>query len=139
MCYFVYRHKYLKVAIICQAKGLSQNIISILSFNVENLEPKLEDPNFLEFLKDYDNSIFSKTWKADTSKLNIEGFWNYSQVRPKHKNAIRHSGGITILVKHNIRPGLQLVEISEGFIWIRLEISFFNLENGIFLCGAYIP
>ena len=74
----------------------------MLSFNVESLKPKLEDPNFLEFIKDYGVSIFSETWKADTSKLNTEGFWDYSQVRPKHRNAIRHSGGITILAKHNI-------------------------------------
>ena len=31
------------------------------------------------------------------------------------------------------------MENSEGFLWIRLEKSFFNLENDIFLCGAYIP
>ena len=61
-----------------------------------------------------------------------EGFWDYSQVRPKHKNAIRHSGGIIILAKHNIQPGLRLVENSEGFLWIRLEKSFFNLENDLF-------
>ena len=93
----------------------------------------------MEFIKDYDIFIFSKTWKADTPKLNIEGFWDYSQVRPKHKNAIRHSGGITILAKHNIQPELRLVENSEGFLWIRLGKSFFNLENDIFLCGAHIP
>ena len=105
---------------MCKGKELPRNI-KILKFN------------------DYDISIFSKTWKADTSKLNIEGFWDYSQVRPKHKNAIRHSGGIIILAKHNIQPGLRLVENSEGFLWIRLEKSFFNLENDLFFCGAYIP
>ena len=72
MRYTVYRHKYLKVAIICTGKEPSQNI-NILSFNVEGLKPKLEDPNFMEFIKDYDISIFSETWKADASKLNIEG------------------------------------------------------------------
>ena len=34
-----------------------------------------------------------ETWKADTLKINIDGFWDYSQVLPKHKNTIRHSGG----------------------------------------------
>ena len=52
------------------------------------------------------------------------------------------SGVITIIaIKHDIRPGLKLVENSEGFLWIRLQVerSFSNLENDIFLCGAYIP
>ena len=134
-CYFVYTHNYLKVAKICKGKELPQNI-NILSFNVEGLKPKLEDPNFLEFIKDYDISIFSETWKADTSKLNIEGFWDYSQVRSKHKNAIRHSEPITILVKHNVRSRLKIVEYLEGFLWTRLEKSFFNPENDTFFCGA---
>ena len=37
---------------MCKGKELPQNI-KILSFNVEGLKPKLEDPNFLEFIKDY--------------------------------------------------------------------------------------
>ena len=52
------------------------------------------------------------------------------------------SGVITIIaIKHDIWAGLKLVENSEGFLWIRLQVerSFFNLENDIFLCGAYIP
>ena len=57
-----------------KGKELPQNI-NILNFNVGDLKSKLEDPNFLEFIKDYDFSILSETWKADTSELNIEGFW----------------------------------------------------------------
>ena len=70
----------------------------------------------MELIKGYDNSIFSETWKADISKLNIEGLWDYSQVRLKHKNSVRHSGEITILAKHNIRPRLKLVENLDGFL-----------------------
>ena len=66
------------------------------------MKPRLEDPNFLETVQDYDTSILTETWKNDPSKINIEGFWDYSQVRPKHKNAIRHSGRITILAKPDI-------------------------------------
>ena len=70
---------------------------------MEGLKPKLDDPNFIDFIQEYVMS-FTETWKADTSKINIEVY--YSQIRPKHKNAIRHSGGITILAKH-IRPGIN--------------------------------
>ena len=45
---------------MCKGKELPQNI-KILRFNVEGLKPKPEDPNFLEFIKDYDISIFSET------------------------------------------------------------------------------
>ena len=114
-------------------KGRKPQAINILSFNVEGLKPKLGDPNFIDLIQKYDVVIFTETWKANTSKINIEGYW------PKHKNAIRHSGGIIVLAKHIIRPGIKLVENTEGFLWFKLDENFFQTENDIFLCGAYIP
>ena len=52
---------------------------------------------------------------------------------------LEHSGGITVLSKNHIRFGLKLVDYTEGFLWFQLEKSLFQFENGIFLCGAYIP
>ena len=52
-------------------------------------KPTLGDPNFIDFIQKYHVVIFTETWKANTSKINIEGYWGYSQIRPKHKNAIR--------------------------------------------------
>ena len=72
-------------------KGKFPEHLKLFSFNVKGLKPKLEDPNFLETTQDYDTS--TETWKNDPSKINIEGFWDYSQVQPKYRNAIRHSGG----------------------------------------------
>ena len=121
---------------MCRRLGNPQHF-QILSFNVEGLKTKLDDPSFLELIQKYDIIILKETWKADTLKINLEDFWDYSQVRPKHKNAIRHSGGITVLAKNHIRFVLKLVENTEVFL--RLEKSLFQFENDIFLCGAYIP
>ena len=129
-------HNYLKVALMPKRKALPKNI-NILSFNVETLKPKLKDRNFFELMKDNGASIFSETWKADTCKLNIEGFWDYPQVKPKHKNAIGHSVGITIFAKHNIQSEPKIVENSEGLFWVRLEKSLFNLANDIFFSCLY--
>ena len=52
---------------------------------------------------------------------------------------IRHSGGNTDLGKNDTRFGMKLVEDTEGSLWFWLEKSLFQLENDIFLCGAYIP
>ena len=100
---------------------------------------KVLKPNFLELIRKYDIIILTETWKADTLKINIEGFWDYSQVRLKYKNAIRHSGGITVLAKNHIRFGLKLVEDTERFLWFQSKKSLFQLENDIFLYAAYIP
>ena len=116
---------------MCRSLGNPQHF-QILNFNVEGLKSKLDNPSFLELIQKYDIIILTETWKANTLKINIEGFWDYSQVCSKHKNAIRHPGGIAVLAKNHIRFGLNLVEDTERFLW-------FRLENDIFLCGAYMP
>lgn len=82
---------------------------------MEGRKPKLDDLHFLDLIQEYDILLLTETWKADTSKISIEGSWDYSQIRLKDKNAIRHWVGIIILAKHNIRPGIKLAENSEGF------------------------
>ena len=58
-------------------------------------------------------------------------------VRRKPRNAIKYSRGITVLEKNHIRFGLKLVEDTERFLRFRLEMFAFQLENDIFLFGAY--
>ena len=120
--------------IMCRSLGNPQHF-QILSFNVEGIKTKLDDPSFLELIQKYDIIILTETY--DTLKINIEDFWDYSQVRPKHKNAIRHSGSIGVLAKNHIRFGLKLVEDTERLLWFRL--LKFQFEYDIFLCGTYIP
>ena len=93
----------------------------------------------MDFIQKYNVVIFIETWKVDTGKINIEGYWDYSQIRPKHKNAVSHSGGIAILAKHIIRHGIKLIENTEVFLWFELDKNFFQTDNDIFLCRAYIP
>ena len=67
---------------VVMCKGRKPQTINILSFNVEGPKAKLSDPNFIDFIQKYDVS-FTETWKVDTSKINIEEYWDYSQIRPK--------------------------------------------------------
>ena len=116
-----------------------ENYLNFLTYNVEGLKSKLDDPSFLRMLKQYDVIILLETWLDNKQSITIEGFWDYSQIRPKHKNAIRHSGGITILVKSCYRPGVKLVKDEEGFIWFKLLKYIFLLTNDLYVCAAYIP
>ena len=123
---------------MCNATQKHTNL-RLFDFNVEGLKSKLEDSSFIKLVQQFDISVLTETWKRDTSKLDLEGFRDFSQVRQKHFNAIRHSGGIAVLVKIIMRQGVRLAEDSEGFIRLQLEKSFFNLQNDVSLCRAYIP
>ena len=76
---------------MCRSRGIPQHF-QILSFNVEGRKTKLDNPSFVELIQKYDIIILRETWKSDTLKINIKDFWDFSQVRQKHKNAIAFWG-----------------------------------------------
>ena len=87
---------------------LSKHALTVLSFNVEGLETMLEDPSFISLVDAHDICLLTETMRSEDSKLNLEGHWDFSQIRPKRKIKGRHSGGITVLVKDNLRPGIKI-------------------------------
>ena len=113
--------------------------LKFLSFNVEGLESMLLDPAFNNLINLHDICILVETMRKDDSKLNLENFWDVSQVRPKDKKMGRYAGGITILVKSHLHKGVKVAHNSEGLLWIRLRKDFFKLQNDIFVCATYIP
>ena len=113
--------------------------LKLLSFNVEGLDSMLLDPNFLDMINKHDICILTETMRKDDSKLNLNGFWDFSLVRPKEKKAGRFSGGITILVKSPLRKGIKIAHSSEGIVWLRLFQNEFKMKNDLFICAAYIP
>ena len=99
----------------------------------------MSDPSFHSLIDTHDICFLSETMKKDDSKINLEGFWDHSLVRQKCKKAGRYSGGISVLVKSHLREGVKIAQCSEGFLWIRLLKSFFNLPADLYVCGVYIP
>ena len=113
--------------------------LKLLTFNIEGLASGLEEPDVINLLNEHDICIFSETWKTDDSKINLPGWWDFSIVRPKKKKPGRPSGGITTFCKSNLRPGIKIVQSSEGFIWFKLDAKFFNFINDIYVAAVYIP
>jgi exonuclease III len=77
--------------------------LHLLCFNVEGLNSTFEDPVFSQLVAKHDICLFTETWKGDDTKIDCAGFWDYHQIRPKHRKAIRHSGGVSVLVKDELR------------------------------------
>lgn len=92
--------------------------LNILSFNVEGLASGLEEPDFIKLINQHDICVLSETWKKDESKIELPGWWDFSLVRPKHRKAGRHSGGITIFCRNNLRPDST---IFRGFCMVQIR------------------
>ena len=113
--------------------------MKVTAFNVEGLERELENPIFIDKLYEQDICILYETWRSTDSKLSLTGLWDFSLVRQKTKKVGRNSGGVTVFCKENIREGIKIMKSSEGFVWLKLDSTFFSFEENVFLCGAYIP
>ena len=128
-----------KYSQVCTGMLRTKQTLDLLSFNVEGLDSMLEDPSFTSLVDSHDICFLTKTMRKEDTKLNIDGFWDFSQIRPKTKKKGRFSGGITVLAELDIRPGIKIVDSSEGFVWIKLDKVFFNFINDLYICAVYIP
>ena len=113
--------------------------LNFLSFNVEGLDSMLLDPAFSRLINLHDICVLVETMRKDDSKLNLENFYDVSQVRPKDKKIGRHGGGITFLVKSHLQKGVKIAHNSEGLFCLKLCRKFFKRRNDLYLCATYIP
>ena len=114
--------------------------LKFCSFNIEGLGEKLEEEKFLEIIQNFDFITLVQTWKPEYEEISIDNFHSYSKCCSKHKRAKRHSGGITVLIRNDIRKGVKFFSSkSDRLVWCKLERSLSNLEEDIYVCSVYIP
>ena len=70
----------------------------------------------------------------------MKGYNSYNFYRKfRHRRARRNSGGVAAYFKHELKHGIEIVKnVYDTIIWIKLEKTFFDLQEDIFICGSYI-
>jgi hypothetical protein len=102
---------------------------------------KLEDPEFTKRLKSFEILCLQETQcgPKDTLALSVKGYNLFCSHR-KMSRIGRHFGGILLLVKEELRPGVKVIDKSNGDkMWIKLKSDFFNLKKDLFICFPYVP
>ena len=115
--------------------------LSISSWNVNGLGQKHRDEEFIEKIK-YDINILIETWKGDCSDIKIPNYNSFCKYRIRKKRARRNSGGIIVYVKKDIVKGIEYmknISRSRNRLWLKLDKSFFGIDEDIYLCGIYVP
>jgi hypothetical protein len=115
--------------------------LSFLQWNVQSVISKLSDLDFCNIVSKYDILLFCETWHSNISNIDIKGFESFNCPRPKYnRRAQRHSGGVIVYFKSELRNKLQLVSINtKGIIWFKLKKECFSLSDDLFVCTCYIP
>ena len=109
------------------------------SWNIEGVTKNVTDDNFIRDIKNYDFVSLVETWLPHDLNLEIDVFYSFTKSRIKHAKAKRYSGGISLLVKFDLRKGIKILDSSqEEFLWWKLEKNFFKLDD-IYVCSMYLP
>ena len=101
----------------------------------------MNDPDFQNFVQDYDFLLLTETWHSNVTNLSIDGYESFSCIRPKaNKRAKRDSGGVIVYYRERYRKHLDLLSVNNnGILWFKLQKDFGDFENDIYLCVCYIP
>ena len=90
----------------------------------ENLSPKLDDPQFLPLMEEHDLCLFTETWLPNDDKMGLPSFWDFHFTRVKKSKHGRYSGGIFVFVKKNLKKGVKVISMKEGFLALNSKRMF---------------
>ena len=109
-----------------------------MSLNVCGLVSKLNCPEFLSFIKQYDIICIQESKLDDVDTVSIAGY----QIFTNNRRAISRyrSGGITLIVKNELSPYIRMKKTdSKLILWFSIS-KHLMLNNEELLCGiVYIP
>ena len=123
------------------------NGLSIGFWNIDGLhyrignsrQSKLSESTVINKLTKYDLICLVETHCSPSDLVYLEGYSVVSNTRPKSKNAKKFTGGISILVKQEIRKGIKFIEATHSeYLWLKLDKAFFNLDEDIYVATVYI-
>ena len=112
---------------------------NINGFKVKGVN-KYSDPDFIKEVCNKDIICLLETHSSLQDSLNIPNFKSVHLNRPKNKKTNKISGGISVLVRSEIRQGIKFLEHScNDYIWLQLCSKFFGCDQDIYICFLYNP
>ena len=103
-------------------------------------QDKKAESDFVNILAENDIIVLFETWCSKSSDISLKGYTSYNFYRKfRHRRARRNSGGVAVYCKDELKNGIEIVKnVYDTIIWIKLNKTFFGLQEDIFICGSYI-
>ena len=115
------------------------NIDGIHQRTLNNRVSKLSDTQVQADLSQFDIICLAETHCNPNDNLLLDGYRIVPNIRPKSPGATRNFGGLAVCYREELRSGIKFLPItSTEVMWFKLNKSFFNLDNDIFVCLAYM-
>ena len=114
--------------------------IKILFINVNFLRKKLDFPDFIDYLQNYDIISFAETKLDEYDQLDIPGF-NPPYLNNRVTKSNVNSGGIAVAFKSRIENFFQKDDshTSETVLWFEEKHKLLRSQNKVMFGFVYIP
>ena len=125
----------------------SKKSINIAGWNIDGLYKivnkkrlnKLTFEDVSSKIKENDIIFLIETHCSYEDVVSFEGYRVHNHIRPKSKGSKKHYGGITVLIKEEIRKGITYMPSTNSeYLWLKLSKEYFCLPSDIFMLAAYI-
>ena len=119
-----------------------KNNLNISCWNINGYKHKgynkYSDPRFIGEIVSKDIICLLETHCPYDQSLVLPGFKSVHLIRPKPARINKQSGGISVFVRNEIRPGIKFLEhCNNDYIWLKLCKDFFGTLHDIYLCFLY--
>ena len=127
--------------------GLDKSSITFGGWNIDGLHKrinrrrvnKLLEGDIFNSIKHIDILMLIETHCTYQDAFHVPGYSIHNQIRPKSQGAKKHHGGISILIKNDIRPGITYLPSNNSeFLWFKLNRNFFKLPYDLFVLAVYV-
>ena len=118
--------------------------LKICHWNIGGLKSRVygskdKDVNFLQVVNDHEIILLTETHTNDKTHVAIPGYYTFQISRPKHKKARKHSGGIALIVKEELKNSVTFTSSKSNNIgWIRIQKKFINSNEDLIIGAVYL-
>ena len=112
--------------------------VKIACWNIQGLsDDKCKEKCIVDYIANNDCSIFLETWLNNPVKF--DNVYTYCLLAEKSVKG-RSKGGITIILKNNVKKGVKILEhVNSHIVWLKFDKKYFSLDNDVFGCIIYMP
>ena len=119
-----------------QLRVIHLNIEGIMSREFGN---KIKQPQLLNILNKYDIIALTETHANQDMLINLPGYSSIQVNRPEHHRARKHSGGLEILVKQEMREAVSFLQsTSKDILWLKIKSDALYITSDVYLGVVYI-
>jgi len=118
--------------------SLNKTVINILTINVCGLKRRIQYPEFLELVNDYDILCFVETKTDDVDEIDLPGFI----IKMKNRFQFRRvkSGGIIVGFRKSLGDNISIIETDSKYVlWFKISKNIFRLQQDVLFGIVYIP